>query len=346
MYSFKNDYSEIAHERILLRLVSEQTKQFEGYSEDRITEQVREKIRKLTKNDKCHVHMMSGGTQCNLIAISHVLKSYQGVISTGLGHIATHETGAIEATGHKVITLDSSDGKLYANEVEKVLNDYANDEVYEHVVEPAMVYISNPTELGTIYTKCELESLRETCNKYGASLYMDGARLASALAAKNNDVSLSDIAKNCDMFYIGGTKCGAMYGECLVIVNEEYKKSFRNYMKQKGAMISKGYNLSLQFDELFTDDLYFKIGRYQDDLAEYVARKLSELGVEFLQEQVTNQVFPILSNKLIGKLEETYGFHRWGAVSESTSAIRLCISFKTDKSKIDDFIEEVRKFYI
>jgi threonine aldolase len=343
MYSFTNDYSEICHPNILRRLLLENDNQFSGYSEDQISDDAKTKIKGLLKDNNVDIHFLTGGTQTNLITILNCLNVHQGVISANTGHIATHESGAIEATGHKVLTIDSADGKLYPKEVEQMMVDFENNETFEHVVEPGMIYISLPTEVGTIYSKKELKELHKLAKKYKIPFFIDGARLASALTSKENDIRFNEMTKLCDMFYIGGTKCGAMIGECLVIVNDSYKKHFRPLMKQRGALLAKGFVLAIQFDELFKDDLYFTIGHHENDLADKINESLLKGGIQMFQNQVTNQIFPILKNDKIKELKKNYNFHIWEKIDESNSVIRLCISYATNENVVNNLIKDILK---
>ena len=254
MYSFANDYSEGTHESILKALVDTNLKQSSGYGLDEYSEKARDILKNVLKNDKIDIHFIPGGTQANLISISSFLRQHEAAIAANSSHIATHETGAIEATGHKVITIRSDDGKLTVEKIEKVLKIHSD----EHMVKPRLVYISNSTEIGTIYKKQELIELYSYCKENDLILYIDGARMGSAITCKENDLKLSDLVNLCDAFYIGATKNGALFGEALVICNDSLKKDFRYNIKQKGALLAKGRLLGLQFIELFKDDLYFK----------------------------------------------------------------------------------------
>lgn len=255
MYSFKNDYSEGAHPRILNALIKSNMAQEEGYGYDRHTQSAVSKIKNLIHNQNIDVHLISGGTQTNLTAISAFLKPHEACVSANTGHIAVNETGAIEYTGHKVITIDSNDGKIVPEKIQEVLNSPLN----EHVVKPKLVYISNPTELGTIYTKEELKALNEFCKSNNLILYADGARLGCAICAQKSDLNLSDMCNFTDAFFIGGTKNGALLGEALVIKNENLKEDFRYHIKQKGALLAKGRLLGIQFEELFSDNLFLSL---------------------------------------------------------------------------------------
>jgi threonine aldolase len=340
MYNFQNDYNRGCHPKVLENLQAENGTQFYGYSEDPLTQEARGLVKKALGNEDCHVHFLSGGTQCNLTVISSVLRPHQGVISSGDGHINTHETGAIEATGHKVITLDTPDGKLRANQVRDAIEGHYGDETHEHIVQPGMVYISNPTELGTIYQKAELEAIHAVCKEYHIPLYMDGARLAMALTARDNDVDFKDLCDLCDIFYIGGTKCGTLIGECLVLVGDRYKKDFRYVMKQKGAMLAKGFVMSSQFKTMFTDNLYLDLGAYTNRLAEKIGSALDG-KVDMFQKQVTNQIFPILSNDKIDELKKKYDFYVWCPIDEKRSAVRICVFWGTDEEVLDELIADI-----
>lgn len=340
MYNFQNDYNRGCHPKVLENLQMENETQFYGYSEDPLTAQAKSKVKKALGNKSCDVHFLSGGTQSNLTVISSILRPHQGVISSTDGHINTHETGAIEATGHKVIALETPDGKLTADQVRQTLEGHYADETHEHIVQPGMVYISNPTELGTIYRKAELEAIHAVCKEFDVPLYIDGARLAMALTARDNDLAMTDLCDLCDAFYIGGTKCGALFGECVVLVNDRYKKDFRYIMKQKGAMLAKGFALGSQFNTLFTDNLYLELGTYANHLAEKIGSALAG-KVEMFQEQVTNQIFPILTSGKIAELKKKYDFYVWCPVDEDRCAVRICVFWGTDEKIVDELIEDI-----
>lgn len=342
MYKFMNDYNMGCHPRILERLANENSRQFDGYGEDEVSEGARLLIKELLKNENCDIHFMPAGTHTNLTAIAWSLNIHQGVISAETGHIFTHESGAIEATGHKIIALPTEDGKLTADQVKAEIQAHYEDITAEHMVQPAMVYISNPTEFGTIYSKAELEALHEVCRNYDIPLYMDGARLAMALASEDNDVAFEDLCDLVDMFYIGGTKCGTLYGECLVIVDERYQKHFRYAMKQRGALMAKGFGIGLQFDELFRDGLYFELGAYSNGLAKKIQDAVKD-KIDILHPQTTNQIFPILTNDKIKELEENYAFYVWQPVDDERSAIRICTFWGTDETMVDALIEDLLK---
>ena len=336
MIYFHNDYSEGCHERILLRLAQTNLEQTSGYGEDKYCQAAADKIRKACGNENLAVHFLVGGTQTNMTVIAAALRPYQGVISACSGHIHVHETGAVEASGHKVLAVPSPDGKITAQQVERVASEQKNNEAFEHMVQPKMVYISHPTELGTIYSLEELKSLREACNRYGLYLFMDGARLGYGLQAQGNDVTLSDIAALCDVFYIGGTKVGALFGEAVVIGNPAIGENFRYMIKQRGGMLAKGRLLGLQFDTLFNEEnLYFKLGAWADRLADQIRKTLWDLGVPLLVENTTNQIFPILPDDVLRELEEEFTFTQQERVDDTHRAVRICTSWATTQENVD-----------
>ena len=287
MYSFKNDYSEGAHYRILNALMESNNEQTEGYGYDSYSAKAIELLKKKINNDNIDIHFFTGGTQTNLVSISAFLKPYEAVIAANTSHILVHETGAIEATGHKIISIDVNDGKLSPSHIKSALDAHTD----EHMVKPKLVYISNPTEIGSIYTKNELESINYFCKENNLLLFIDGARLGSALCSHENDLSLSDLSKLSDAFYIGGTKNGALFGEALIICNDSLKEDFRFNMKQKGALMAKGRLLGIQFLELFKDDLYFDLARHANEMADILSKEISSTGYNFLTHSPSNQIF-------------------------------------------------------
>lgn len=336
-YSFKNDYSEGAHPRILKALIDTNLSQQDGYSEDNYCKGAIDTIRKKLNDKKADIHFVSGGTQANLIVISSILRPYESVISADTGHINVHETGAIEATGHKVNIVESKDGKLTPQKVKSVLDLHKD----EHMVKPALVYISNTTEIGTVYKRKELEELYSFCKANKLLLFLDGARLGSALASHENDMSLEELSRLVDVFYIGGTKNGALLGEIIVINNEELKTNFRYNLKQKGALLAKGRVLGLQFLEMFKDDLYLELAKHANLMALKLSDTINKLGYGFLTDPVSNQIFPILPNRIIEELSKKYSFYVWSSVNENTSAIRLVTSWATKGEAINSFIEDL-----
>jgi threonine aldolase len=339
MYSFKNDYSEGAHPRILNALIQTNLEQEAGYGEDRYTRQAVELIKDRLGRIDVDVHLLSGGTQTNLTAIAAFLRPHEAAIAASSGHIFTHETGAIEATGHKVISVDTKDGKLNNDHLQAVL-EYHTD---EHMVKPKLVYISNSTEIGTIYKKSELEQLREFCDRNNLILFMDGARLGSALTSSENDLTMADLPGLVDAFYIGGTKNGALIGEALVICNEELKTDFRFQIKQKGGLLAKGRVLGIQFLELFRDNLFFELAAHANKMAELLKKELTHANVKFLTDSPTNQIFPILPNDVISGLQDNYAFHIWEKVNEDEAAIRLVTSWATKEEQVAAFLEDYKK---
>lgn len=337
MYSFKNDYSEGAHPRILNALVESNMVQEEGYGSDSHTQNAISKIKKAIGNDNVDVHFISGGTQTNLIAISGFLRPYEACISVNTGHIEVNEAGAIENTGHKVLTVNSNDGKITIEKVQEVLNTYVD----ENTVKPKLVYISNSTELGTIYTKDELKNLSEFCKANNLILFADGARLGSALCVKEADVTLADMCEFTDAFYIGGTKNGALIGEALVIKNDNLRDCFRYNMKQKGSILAKGRLLGIQFEELFTDNLFFELANHANEMADILREGLKKANCRFLVDSPSNQIFPILENKQIEKLQQKFKFYVWEKVDDNHSAIRLITSWATKKEAVLEFISEL-----
>ena len=338
MISFKNDYSEFAHPNILKRMLDEENNQYVGYGLDEISENAKNKIKSYI-NKNVDIHFLVGGTQTNKTVIDHILRPYQAVIACDTGHVNVHETGAIEATGHKVIAVNGKNGKLTVEAIKEAY--YAHTD--EHMVMPKMVYISNSTELGTIYTKIELESISLLCKRLGLYLFLDGARLAVALTSDSNDLSLNDIASLTDIFYIGGTKNGALLGEAVVIVNEKLKENFRYAVKQNGGLYAKGFVAGVQFDELFKDDLYFEMGRHANEMALKLKKGLTELGVKFAFDSYTNQQFPIFSSDMIEYIGKRFQFELWGQNGNDVT-IRLVTSWATKEAYVDQFIKYIKDY--
>lgn len=337
-YSFKHDYSEGAHEQILKALSSTNLNQAAGYGEDTYCNAAKKLIRAKIKNPKADIHFVSGGTQANVIVISSILKPYESIIAATTGHISMYEAGAIESTGHKINTIETQDGKLKVEDIESVVQSHTD----EHMVQPRAVYISNSTEVGSIYSKQELEKISKVCRKHKLYLYLDGARLGSALTSKKNDVTLAELAKLVDVFYIGGTKNGALLGEAIVILNPALKDHFRFHIKQKGALLAKGRILGIQFVELFKNDLFFDLAKHANTMAATLANGIKKHKYPFLLEPVSNQIFPILPNTLIKKLSQTYGFYVWSTIDNKHSAIRLVTSWATKEEVVHQFIEDLK----
>lgn len=338
-YSFKNDYSEGCHPRILEALVKYNLVQQNGYGLDDYSQNAAKLILQKINNPKAKVHFVSGGTQANLIVISAFLRPHESVVAAETGHIFTNETGAIEATGHKVHGVETADGKLKPEDIQIILNLHIN---IPHQVKQKMVYISNSTEIGTIYSKVELQNLYEFCQKKNLYLFLDGARLGHALTAEPNDLTLEDIAKYTDAFYLGGTKNGALIGEAIVICNENLQDEFGFHLKQKGAMLAKGRLLGIQFQELLKDDLYFELAKSANQKAMEIKRAFEEKGCSFLSETFTNQIFPILTQNQISQLSQNFDFYVWKKIDEEKSAVRLITSWATTDSIVADFINEIK----
>jgi threonine aldolase len=336
-YSFKNDYSEGAHPSILQALSKSNLEQQEGYGLDDYCNQARDILKKAIKNPDADIYFVSGGTQANLLSISSILKPWESVISANSGHINTHEAGAIESTGHKIDTIQSKDGKISVSQLKPIIEEHKD----EHMVKPRLVFISNSTEVGTIYKKKELEELSSYCKTNNLILYLDGARIGSALCSTENDLTLSEISKLVDIFYIGGTKNGALFGEAVIINNSEIKKDFFRSMKQRGALLAKGRTLGVQFIELFKKNLFFDLAKHSNLMASKIAEAIKKRGYNFLTESSTNQIFPILPNKLIEKLEKKYGFYVWCKIDNNNSAIRLVTSWTTNEEVVKEFISDL-----
>ena len=341
MIRFESDYLEGALPQIMYRLMSTNFEQTAGYGCDPYCESARELIKRECAAPDADIHFLAGGTQTNMTVIAAALRPHQGVLAAETAHIEAHETGAIEATGHKVITLDSTDGKINAKQVEYYVLRHRADESFEHIVQPAMVYISQPTETGTVYTLSELEELSAVCRRLGILLYVDGARLACALACEGTP-KLPDLARACDVFYIGGTKHGTLFGEAVVILNDALKKDFRYIIKQHGGMLSKGRLLGLQFDELFSDGSYYEVGRNEVRLAQKIADAFKKKGIELYYDSPTNQIFPVLSDEQIMKLSETYSFSVQGKTHGGT-VTRFCTSWATTDAVADKLIKDIEE---
>lgn len=338
MIMFQNDYAEGAHPAILQKLIDTNMQQSVGYGEDPYCEEARARIRQAIGKQDADVHFLVGGTQTNLTVIAAALRPHQGAVCAQTGHINVHETGSVEACGHKVLALPGSEGKITAAQVKEVYENHWEDGSREHMVQPKLVYISHPTELGTLYTKRELEELHDVCNVCGLYLFLDGARLAYGLAAEGTDVTLSDIASLTDAFYIGGTKVGALFGECVVINHPALKEDFRYLIKQKGGMLAKGRLLGLQFLAMFENDLYMEMGRHADRLAMKLKRNLQEKGYQFYMDSMTNQQFVIVEDAKLRELEKEFMFNHETRYDEHHTVIRICTSWATQEENIDKLL--------
>lgn len=343
MIRFNSDYTEGCHPAILERLAETNMEQTNGYGEDEYCAQAAAKIKEACNAQDAAVHFLVGGTQTNVTVISAALKHYQGVITAVSGHINAHETGALEACGHKCLALETPDGKLTAEQIASYTKAHFADESVEHLVQPKMVYISNPTEVGTIYHKSELEDIYRVCKEHGLYLFLDGARLGYGLACKENDLTLADIAANTDVFYIGGTKVGALFGEAVVITNDELKVDFRYNIKQRGGMLAKGRLLGLQFLTLFEENRYFEISAHAARLAEKLRDKLTKMEIAFYIDSPTNQQFPILPDDVLEKLKENYTFAYQARVDQNHSAVRFCTCWATKEENVDALLSDIRK---
>lgn len=339
-YSFKNDYAEGAHLRILEALLRTNLQQQNGYGLDEFSLAAEQLILDLSKSPNSSVHFVSGGTQANIIVISALLRPHESVIAADSGHIFTNETGAIEATGHKVHGVPTADGKLRTDDIQKVLEQHTNK---PHQVKQKMVYISNATEVGTFYTKRELQDLSEFCRRHNLYLFMDGARLGNALTATDNDLTLEDVARLTDVYYLGGTKNGALLGEAIVINNTEVQDEFGFHIKQKGGMLAKGRLLGIQFQELLRDNLYFDLARHANTQAMRIKEAFQQAGCTFLSDTYTNQIFPVLTNNQIDKLSANFDFYVWKKINADQSAIRIITSWATVEDSVDVFIREIEE---
>lgn len=340
-YSFRNDYSEGAHPSILQVLIETNMSQQDGYCQDDYSKEAVKIIQNQIQNSNADIHFLSGGTQANLIVISSILRPYESVISANSGHINVHEAGAIEATGHKINYVNTKDGKLTPSDIKVIVDEHDNDP--PHMVKPRLVYISNSTEIGTIYKKKELEDISAFCKSKNLFLFLDGARLGSALCSSENDLTLAELSNLVDVFYIGGTKNGAMIGEAIVINNDELKKDFGFHLKQKGALLGKGRLFGVQFKELFKNGLYFELAKHANAMASKLSENIKEQGYSFLTQSTTNQIFPILPNSRIEQLSQKYGFYVWSKIDENNSAIRLVTSWATKEEAVISFIQDLKK---
>lgn len=342
MIRFECDYLEGAHPEILRRLTETNLEQTIGYGCDDHCKNAADLIKKACDSPDSDVHFLVGGTQTNTTVICAALRPHQGVISAETGHINVHESGAIEATGHKVLSLPCADGKLTATTVEECLTSHANDINREHMVQPGMVYISYPTECGTLYTKQELADIYSVCKKNGVPLYIDGARMGYALACEGCDMTLADICANCDIFYIGGTKVGALFGEALVINNDSLKKDFRYFIKQKGGLLAKGRLLGIQFEALFENGLYFKISKHAINCAKRIHDIFADCGYEFLSDSKTNQQFPIIPDSELEILSKDFTYDYWCPMGNGKSAVRFCSSWATTEENLNALEKAVK----
>ena len=343
MIYFNSDYLEGAHPRIMARLAETNIVQTPGYGEDAYCERARDIIRALCEAPSADVHFLVGGTQVNATVLSAALRPYQGVVCADTGHIAVHETGAIEAGGHKVLALPGKDGKIEAAQVDELCRLHHADESHEHMVMPAALYLSCPTELGTLYSRDELTALRAVCDRWRLVLYLDGARLGYGMAARENTLDLPFLARVCDAFTIGGTKQGLLFGEALVISSDALKRDFRYMIKRGGGMLAKGRLLGVQFEEMLKDGLYLQLSKHAIEQAMRLKEALAALSVPFLVDSPTNQQFPILPDAALDALRERYGYATIQRVDGAHTAVRFCTSWATKPEDVDALIEDLRK---
>ena len=334
MVSFESDYIAGAHPEILRRLAETNLESLPGYGTDRYCERAKEKIRRACGLEKAEVEFLAGGTQTNEVIISTLLADYEGVIAAETGHISTHEAGAIEYTGHEVLALPQENGKIRPETLEGYLEGFFADDNHEHMTFPGMVYLSWPTEYGTLYTREELEKISGICRRYGLRLFIDGARLGYGLTSKSADLTLAELANLCDVFYIGGTKVGALCGEAVVFTRGNRPPHFLASMKRRGALLAKGRLLGIQFDTLFTDDLYFRISRHANEMAERMKEMLLSHGLRLWLDSPTNQQFVVLDNEQMAALGKQAAFSFWEKADETHTVVRLATSWSTTEEDL------------
>ena len=334
MISFESDYIAGAHPEVLRKLAETNTEALPGYGADPYSESAKQKIREAVGIPDAEIFFLAGGTQTNAVVISTMLADYEGVIAAKTGHISTHEAGAVEYTGHEVLELPQAEGKIVPDVLEQYLADYYADENHEHMVFPGMVYLSHPTEYGTLYSRAELTRISEICRKYHLSLFLDGARLAYALTSRETDLSLPEIAALCDVFYIGGTKAGALCGEAVVFTGGNMPKHFLTSVKKRGALLAKGRLLGIQFDALFTDRLYFRIGQHAIDMAEKMKEIFRAHGLPFHIQSPTNQQFVVLENGQLERLAKKVAFSFWEKKDETHTVVRFATGWSTTESDL------------
>ena len=335
MISFENDYNTGAHPKILERLMQTNMEPLSGYGTDKYCQSAADKIKNACNCPQAQIHFLVGGTQTNAVVISSMLSSYEGVVAADTGHVSLHEAGAIECTGHKVLNVANHQGKIDGDELKEYLETFFSDDNREHMVFPGMVYISHPTEYGTLYSKAELVHIEKICKEFNIPLYLDGARLGYGLMSKETDVTLADIAALCDVFYIGGTKMGALCGEAVVFTRNNSPKHFTTIVKQHGALLAKGRLLGVQFDALFTDNLYGEIGAHGIEMAMLLKDMLKEKGCDFYLESPTNQQFVILENRVLEKLKKEVAFSFWEKADESHTVVRFATGWSTTREDIE-----------
>lgn len=343
MLSFESDYTEGAHPKILEKLCETNMEKLPGYGSDPYCESAKNKIRKACGCPEAEVMFLVGGTQTNATVIDAMLEKYEGVLAVQTGHVSVHEAGAIEYTGHKILELPSHDGKMNAEELEEYLQKFWQDETHEHMVFPGMVYLSHPTEYGTLYSREELKAISVVCQQFHIPLYLDGARLGYGLMSQETDVTLQVVAQYCDVFYIGGTKVGALCGEAVVFTKKNMPKYFMTMVKQHGALLAKGRLLGIQFDALFTDELYFKISKHAILMAQLLKEGFQKRGYEFYLESPTNQQFIVLENEEMERLKEKVSFGFWEKIDDKHTVVRFATSWATQKEDVDHLMEVLEK---
>lgn len=341
MIQLQCDYNEGCHPLIMQRLAESNLEQTIGYGEDHYCQEAKVLIKSACQREDIDVHFLVGGTQTNTTIIAHTLRPYQGVITAHTGHINVHETGAIESTGHKVLAIPSNDGKLAAQQISEAIQNHLNEDGPEHMVQPGMVYLSFPTEVGTIYTYEELKAIREVCDQYQLPLFIDGARLGYGICSPQSNITLPQLANLADAFYIGGTKVGALFGEAVVIANDKLKQDFRYSIKQHGGMLAKGRLLGIQFATLFTNNLYFQIAEHATNEALRIKSALEDKGITFLIDSPTNQQFPIFTHQQLSTLSQEFLFSIWQHIDDEHTAVRICTSWATKSENVDRLIQAI-----
>ncbi|KAH6967969.1 threonine aldolase [Ilyonectria sp. MPI-CAGE-AT-0026] len=336
--SFLDDYSEGAHPQILEKLLETNLSQQKPYGDDEYSEKAKECLREKLESPDAAIYFVASGTLANIISIANCLRPHEAVISASTGHILVRETGAIEAIGHKIIVVNQENGKLTPESIQDALNKNAH---YPHMAKPRLVYISNATEVGTIYTKAELTAISDLCRKRGLLLFLDGARLGAALSAAKNDLTLPDLVHLTDVFWIGGTKVGMLLGEAIVINNKSLAEDFAFHIKQRGGLLAKGRILGVQFLEMFRSTLYFDLAKHANEMAQLLSSGLAEAGHKLEAETETNQVFAILPNALIAKLQNEFQFYVWEKVPDDMAVVRLVTSWATSKEQVAAFIKKL-----
>lgn len=344
MIYFRSDYSQGAHPKVMEALMRTNLEHTDGYGLDAHCEHAARLIKELIGNSDCEVHMMVGGTPCNVTVIAASLKPYESVIAARSGHAYFHETGAVEATGHRIVSMDGINGKLTPGLVDKAWAEYED----EHTPLPRMVYISQPTEIGSIYSLAEMKALFNKCREHDLLLYVDGARLGSALTCKENDLSLKELASLCDAFYIGGTKNGALFGEALVIMNSQMNDHFRFMMKRQGGLLAKGRLIGVQFEALLEggmDSIYFSMAAHANRMAEKLREGLTSMNISFYSDSQTNQLFPILPVNIVNELKKDFFFYEWAPEKDGMIPVRLVTAWGTEESDVDKFLDVLQSKY-